>query len=60
MNRPGILIDNLVGGVVKGSIVEGILSVGMEVEIKPGRLWRDGNGEIRCTSIKSKVVSLKG
>ena len=58
VNKPGCKIDDLVGGVVGGSILEGVISVGMEVEIRPGQLWKDSNGNIKCTPIRSRVVSL--
>jgi len=31
VNKPGCSIDELKGGVVGGSILEGVLSVGMEI-----------------------------
>lgn len=31
VNKPGAPIDSLTGGVVGGSILEGVLKVGMEV-----------------------------
>lgn len=36
VNKPGSDIADLKGGVVGGSILEGVLHVGMEVEIRPG------------------------
>ncbi len=36
INRPGALIDDLSGGVLGGSLLEGQLSTGDEVEIRPG------------------------
>jgi translation initiation factor 2 subunit 3 len=36
VNKPGSKIQNMRGGVIGGSLVEGILKVGDEVEIKPG------------------------
>ena len=58
VNKPGFKSEDLVGGVVGGSILEGIISVGMEIEIRPGQLWKDENGNIKCTPIRSRVVSL--
>ena len=58
VNKPGCKIDDLVGGVVGGSILEGVISIGMEIEIRPGQLWKDENGNIKCTPIRSRVVSL--
>jgi translation initiation factor 2 subunit 3 len=36
VNKPGTAIDNLVGGVVGGSVVQGTFKLGDEVEIAPG------------------------
>jgi len=36
VNRPGTKIDKLVGGVVGGSLIQGRLSIGDEIEIRPG------------------------
>lgn len=36
VNRPGTDIDNLHGGVVGGSLIQGEFEVGDEIEIKPG------------------------
>jgi translation initiation factor 2 subunit 3 len=58
VNKPGSKIEDLVGGVVGGSILEGVISIGMEVEIRPGSLWKDEKGVIKCTPIRSRVVSL--
>jgi translation initiation factor 2 subunit 3 len=36
VNKPGTEIDGLLGGVLGGSIVEGIFRIGDQIEIKPG------------------------
>ena len=36
INKPGTKIKNLKGGVIGGSLTEGIFNVGDEIEIKPG------------------------
>lgn len=59
VNKPGTSIDDLQGGVVGGSIIEGVLQIGMNVEIRPGHLYKDTDGQIRCRPIKSKIVTLK-
>lgn len=46
------------GGVVGGSIINGILKVGDEIEIKPGIISKGENNEIKYTSIYSRIVSL--
>lgn len=59
VNKPGTNIHELQGGVVGGSIIEGVLQIGMNVEIRPGHLYKDTDGQIRCRPIKSKIISLK-
>ncbi len=53
INKPGTLPMNMHGGVVGGSIVQGKLSIGDEIEIAPG-----AKGEKGFAPIKAKVVSL--
>lgn len=53
INRPGTLPTNIQGGVVGGSIVQGKLSIGDEIEIAPG-----AKGEKGFKPIKAKVESL--
>ncbi len=36
INKPGTTIDNLAGGVIGGSIIQGVFKVGDEIEIRPG------------------------
>jgi translation initiation factor 2 subunit 3 len=36
VNKPGIDVDKLVGGVLGGAIVEGEMKIGDEIEIRPG------------------------
>jgi translation initiation factor 2 subunit 3 len=36
VNKPGTPIEDLIGGVIGGSIIQGQVTVGDEVEIKPG------------------------
>ncbi|HDD57480.1 MAG: translation initiation factor IF-2 subunit gamma [Thermoplasmata archaeon] len=37
VNKPGTRPDDLKGGVVGGSLIQGVLSIGDEIEIAPGR-----------------------
>lgn len=41
INKPGTKIENLQGGVLGGTMVEGKLKVGEEIEIKPGIKWAE-------------------
>ncbi|MBU0591782.1 translation initiation factor IF-2 subunit gamma [Candidatus Micrarchaeota archaeon] len=42
VNRPGTDLNDLVGGVLGGSIVQGVLSVGDKVELRPGIVRKEG------------------
>lgn len=57
VNRPGISIDDLKGGVAGGSLMKGVLRVGDEIEIRPG-MWYNKDNKIHINPIKSKIVSL--
>lgn len=59
VNKPGTSIDELQGGVVGGSVLEGVLQVGMDVELRPGHMFKDSEDNIQFTPIKSKIVSLQ-
>lgn len=58
VNKPGAEIDDLKGGVAGGTLLHGVLKLGDEIEIRPGIVARDESGELKCTPIFSKVVSL--
>lgn len=58
VNKPGADIEELKGGVAGGSILHGMLKMGDEIEIRPGIVTRDEKGNLRCTPIFSRVVSL--
>lgn len=58
VNKPGAEIDELKGGVAGGSILHGVLKLGDEIEIRPGIVTRDEQGDLKCTPIFSRIVSL--
>jgi len=58
INKPGEDFEKLKGGVAGGSILQGVLKLGDEVEIRPGIVSKDSEGKINCTPIQSKIVSL--
>lgn len=55
VNRPGAKIKNIKGGVIGGSIVQGSLKIGDEIEIKPG-LSDEKSGKYE--SIMTQIASL--
>jgi translation initiation factor 2 subunit 3 len=59
VNVPGTKLDRLRGGVIGGSLIEGSLKVGDEVEIRPGRKVESGRGvtwEPIVTSVRSLLA----
>lgn len=58
INKPGTDINNLNGGILGGSLITGKLKINDEIEIKPGIINKINN-EFICTSIKTKIISLK-
>eukprot|EP00003_Mantamonas_plastica_P030091 TRINITY_DN731_c0_g2_i2.p1 TRINITY_DN731_c0_g2~~TRINITY_DN731_c0_g2_i2.p1 ORF type:complete len:444 (-),score=126.88 TRINITY_DN731_c0_g2_i2:546-1877(-) len=60
VNRPGMRPEDLVGGVLGGSLSSGVLRVGQKIMILPGITKRNENGQIVAVRpIKSIVRSLK-
>jgi len=58
INKPGTSPKDLKGGVLGGSIIQGKISLGDEIEIRPGfRVER--MGKVEYQPLFSKVVSLK-
>jgi translation initiation factor 2 subunit 3 len=58
VNRPGEEVQSLKGGVAGGSILQGILKVGDEIEVRPGIVTRDSEGNMKCSPIYSRIMSL--
>jgi translation initiation factor 2 subunit 3 len=57
VNPPGTPIDELVGGVLGGSIIDGSFKIGEEIEIKPGLPSRQ-KGRVRMEELFTEIVSL--
>ena len=57
INKPGTEVDDLRGGVLGGSIIQGGFKVGDEIEIKPGLPVETG-GKTHYEPLISKVTSL--
>jgi translation initiation factor 2 subunit 3 len=57
VNKPGTEVDELVGGVLGGSIVQGKLKVGEEIEIIPGIRVEEG-GKPRYEPLTTTVESI--
>ena len=55
VNKPGADIEELKGGVAGGSILQGVLKVGDEIEVRPGVVSKDSKGQLQCTPIRSSI-----
>lgn len=59
VNKNNTNINNISGGILGGSLISGKLKVGDEIEIKPGIVTKDSNGNMVSTPIYSTIKSLK-
>ncbi|KAL7540213.1 hypothetical protein ACHAWF_006625 [Thalassiosira exigua] len=63
VNKPGQDVSSLQGGVAGGSILQGVLRVGDEIEVRPGIVTKKegedgGPGTVVCSPIFSRISSL--
>ncbi|MFT4881976.1 MAG: translation initiation factor 2 subunit 3, partial [Salinirussus sp.] len=58
INRPGTTWDGLAGGVLGGSLVQGELEAGDEVELRPGREVEEG-GQTEWQPVRTTARSLQ-
>jgi translation initiation factor 2 subunit 3 len=58
VNRPGTSVSDLKGGVLGGTLIQGELKVGDEVEIRPGGRIRSGNA-YETVPLQTKLISLR-
>jgi len=59
VNKPGEDAEDLKGGVAGGSILEGVLKLGDEIEVRPGIVGKDvATGRLKNTPIFATIVSL--
>ncbi len=57
INKPGILPQQLKGGVLGGSLKQGVLAVGDEIEIRPGYFVEERNQRVH-KPLRTKIVGL--
>jgi translation initiation factor 2 subunit 3 len=57
VNKPGTLPENLLGGVVGGSLIQGALKVGETIEIRPGLRIQEEN-RVFWKPLTTEVTSL--
>jgi translation initiation factor 2 subunit 3 len=58
VNKPGTNWDNIIGGVIGGSLITGNLKINDEIEIGPGIIYKEGN-KIKYETIKTKCYSIE-
>jgi translation initiation factor 2 subunit 3 len=58
VNKPGEDVEKLKGGVAGGSILQGVLRVNDEIEVRPGIVLKDESGAVVCKPIYSRICSL--
>jgi len=59
INKPGSTYDSLAGGVIGGTLLQGTLSVGDSVEIRPGVKCANPNGENVFVPFVTEVTSIR-
>ena len=59
VNKPGTPPEKLVGGVIGGSLIQGSIRVGDEIEISPGLQVKGPGGSIRYEPLHTTVESLR-
>ena len=57
VNKPGTDVEDILGGVIGGSIVQGIFRIGDQIEIKPGIPVQEG-GKTRYEKLITTIRSL--
>jgi translation initiation factor 2 subunit 3 len=58
INKPGMDIKNIKGGILGGILKQGTLKVGEEIEIKPG-ISKKINNKYEYKTLKTKILSLR-
>jgi translation initiation factor 2 subunit 3 len=58
VNKPGIEIKKIIGGVLGGALMEGQFAVGDKIEIKPG-MKIEKEGKVRWDPIETEITGLK-
>lgn len=58
VNSPNKLIEDMVGGIIGGTLVKGVLKVGDQVELRPGFKTKNNKGKIVVTPIEITISSI--
>jgi len=57
VNKPGTLVEDLAGGVIGGTILQGKFEAGDEIEIRPG-IRTEKSGKVEYEPLFTEIVSL--
>ena len=58
INKPGSLIKNMNGGVLGGSLKQGLLKIGEKIGLRPG-IKTEKDGKISWERVKTKIIGLE-
>ncbi len=59
VNKVGTPVSDLVGGIVGGSLIQGVIRVGDEIEIKPGARIERADGKAEYVPLVTRVTSIR-
>jgi translation initiation factor 2 subunit 3 len=59
VNKPGEEVEHLKGGVAGGSILQGVLRIGDEIEVRPGIVTKEPDGSMKCSPIYRYALTYK-
>ena len=58
VNKPGTELEKLVGGAIGGSLIQGVLKVGEEIELRPGVKHEEKGGKAEYAPLAVRIDSL--
>ena len=58
INKPGTLPKDIKGGIIGGTLSQGVFKVGDEMEIRPGFIIKDANNNQICKPLFTRIISL--
>ena len=58
VNSPKTPIDNMIGGIIGGTQVQGVLKVNDKVELRPGFISKDEKGQMKVEPIEITILSI--
>lgn len=59
INKPGTNWDQVIGGVIGGSLFNGKFKINDKIEILPGHITKNKDGKFNCTPIITTILSIK-